>query len=483
MKNTQRIVATLLAAVALLLCAAPLKAADNTSLGGGLNLRLSTLSLPTDSLAFPSLAAPKYNFWKQRTTQMGFGLIGAGAILSSADVATRSLRHDYLPTFRYHYDDYLQYSPLAITYALRAFGIEGRNSWERALVTDAISAGIMVSAVYAVKYGLGRLRPDGSTYNSFPSGHTAMAFTAATILHKEYGTTVSPWWSIAGYSLATITGVSRALNNRHWLSDVVVGAGVGILSTELGYLIADRIFGTRGLRRPVEEWEPVRVGQRPSYVGIGVAHNLLVYDRDRYALVAPSSIGFSIEGAWFFSERLGVGGAANVGRYAQIVDKNLLQEGSICEPAPINNLSLAAGIFYNHPLSQRIHLGAKTLVGVARNHRLQNSVVDDNGVLLATIDYDNREHLTLTAGLSLRFVVGDNLGVRIYADYNYLRSDYSLTSASETLGAAANLWGGANVGAYDDSYVGVVGAGGVGDRYSEWRTPLTLGVAVDALLW
>ena len=67
---------------------------------------------------------------------------------------------------------------------------------------------------------------------------------AATMLHKEYGPR-SPWYSIAGYSMATVTGVSRMLNNKHWFSDVLVGAGIGILSVELGYLFADLIFKER----------------------------------------------------------------------------------------------------------------------------------------------------------------------------------------------------------------------------------------------
>lgn len=75
-------------------------------------------------------------------------------------------------------------------------------------------------------------RPDGSNNKSFPSGHTATAFMAATMLHKEYGGR-SPWYSIAGYSMATVTGVSRMLNNKHWLSDVLVGAGIGILGVSV----------------------------------------------------------------------------------------------------------------------------------------------------------------------------------------------------------------------------------------------------------
>lgn len=47
--------------------------------------------------------------------------------------------------------------------------------------------------------------------------------------------------------MATATGLMRMANNKHWLSDVMVGAGIGILSTEFGYWIADAICGNKGL--------------------------------------------------------------------------------------------------------------------------------------------------------------------------------------------------------------------------------------------
>jgi membrane-associated phospholipid phosphatase len=410
-----------------------------------------------------------HTFWRLRTTQMGAGLVGAGIVLSAADLQTRQLRTDYLPSFRYRYDDYLQFSPLAITYGLKLCGVEGRSSWERLAISNGLSAGIMLSTVYVVKYGLGRLRPDGSTHNSFPSGHTAMAFTAATILHKEYGVTRSPWWSVAGYSLATITGISRSLNNRHWLSDIVVGAGVGILSTELGYWITDRLLGTRGIILPTDEWEPVHIGERPSFVGIGIAHNALLYDADRYERLAPSSIGFSIEGAWFFTPTVGVGATLKVGRYADLLERNLLPGASLKEPKPLNSVSAMGGIYYNHPLGQRLHLGAKALVGVSRNHTSKNTLVGENGAVVATIEHDNTEHLTATAGRSLRYVVADNLGLRLYADYNYIRTDYPLSPLSPS-----EIPPGGETSAR---------ISGQPTRHSGYQRPLTFGVAVDALLW
>ena len=79
-------------------------------------------------------------------------------------------------------------------------------------------------------------RPDGSSYESFPSGHTAEAFASAEFLRQEYKD-VSPWYGIAGYAAATATGALRIYNNKHWLSDVVAGAGIGIASTKLAYWI------------------------------------------------------------------------------------------------------------------------------------------------------------------------------------------------------------------------------------------------------
>ncbi|MDR1595298.1 MAG: phosphatase PAP2 family protein, partial [Prevotellaceae bacterium] len=79
-----------------------------------------------------------------------------------------------------------------------------------------------------------RERPDGSDRFSFPSGHTATAFVAAEFLHQEYGDK-SVWISIGGYGMASLIGVARVYNNKHWVSDIVAGAGIGILSTKIVY--------------------------------------------------------------------------------------------------------------------------------------------------------------------------------------------------------------------------------------------------------
>ena len=80
---------------------------------------------------------------------------------------------------------------------------------------------------------------------SFPSGHTATAFTSACLLYKEYGPK-SSWIGVAAFLPAFITGLSRQLNNRHWLSDVVGGAVIGILMVEVGYCLSGLLFKEKG---------------------------------------------------------------------------------------------------------------------------------------------------------------------------------------------------------------------------------------------
>ena len=159
-----------------------------------------------------------------RMTFIAAPLIVGGAVMSVYDTDFRRLRNGYVKSFHHDYDDYLQYAPAAVMLGLKAFGVKGRSSWGRMLVSDAFSVGLMAAAVNSLKYSFRVMRPDGSTRNSFPSGHTATVFMTATMLHKEYGHR-SPWYSIGAYTVATVTGVTRQLNNRHWMSDVMVGAG------------------------------------------------------------------------------------------------------------------------------------------------------------------------------------------------------------------------------------------------------------------
>lgn len=142
----------------------------------------------------------------------------------------------------------LQYLPVGAAAALKLAGVEGRSDWPR-FITASIFAYVAETAFTQIlKYTVDRPRPYGAN-NSYPSGHTATAFVGATILHKEYGETVGPWISVAGYAMASATGMMRILANRHWTSDVLAGAGFGIMSAEIAYELNAALFGDIRLKQ------------------------------------------------------------------------------------------------------------------------------------------------------------------------------------------------------------------------------------------
>ena len=131
-------------------------------------------------------------------------------------------------------DDFSQYAPLATALSLDLIGVRGKNNFKDKAIIASTSYLIMGITVSGLKKITHIERPDGSGFNSFPSGHTATAFMGAELLYQEYKEK-SIWYGISGYVVATGTGVFRMYNNRHWLTDVVAGAGIGILSTKAGY--------------------------------------------------------------------------------------------------------------------------------------------------------------------------------------------------------------------------------------------------------
>jgi len=131
-------------------------------------------------------------------------------------------------------DDYIQYAPGVAVYAFNVFGVKGKNNFgnRTAIVVKSLLLNDLM--VHSLKSWIDSDRPNGEP-RSFPSGHTSVAFAMAHFMHKEFGER-SIWYSIGAYTCATTVGMMRVAKNAHWISDVVAGAGFGILSTELVYL-------------------------------------------------------------------------------------------------------------------------------------------------------------------------------------------------------------------------------------------------------
>ena len=305
-------------------------------------MKAELVDLPERSSIFLDMAAPAaspkmdFDFFKSKTnpgvkpykfmddmTFVGIPLFVAGWALKGDKAMFRvnakadqgGKRNTQLLTdFKTGIDDYTQFFGPAMVVGLKLGGYEGRSDWPRLLASAGMSYLIMAGLVNGIKYTAKEMRPDGSTANSWPSGHTATAFVGASLLHKEYGLTRSPWWSVAGYGVATATGVMRVLNNRHWISDVMSGAGIGIMSTELGYALCDLMFKQKGLLRN----DMILENEKPSFfsisMGVGLGGKELEFesDGDKRIIKFRAATVVDAEGAYFFNKYIGVGGRLRI---------------------------------------------------------------------------------------------------------------------------------------------------------------------------
>ena len=199
-------------------------------------------------------------------------LIGGGIAINNQDFKNKqtSWHNENYKDFNNKADDFLQLAPHTAVFGLDWIGVKSKHGFKDKVGLMLTGGIIMLGTVQALKYGTKDMRPDGSSANSFPSGHTANAFFGATILAKEYSDK-SILIPIGGYAVATLTGALRMANNRHWASDVLVGAGIGIISGEVAYIVYPWLkekLGGKGKNKSV-----VFV---PTYDGITMGGNLVV---------------------------------------------------------------------------------------------------------------------------------------------------------------------------------------------------------------
>ena len=129
--------------------------------------------------------------------------------------------------------DYMQ-----VVVPVYAFGMAvNEPGWEGAK-QFAYSFGAMEATVYGLKYLTRERRPNKADSHSFPSGHTAAAFSGATFIHKRYGYKQA----LVPYAMAVFTGYSRIVTNKHYWWDTLAGAAI---SSVISWTIVDRYDGTQ----------------------------------------------------------------------------------------------------------------------------------------------------------------------------------------------------------------------------------------------
>lgn len=377
-----------------------------------------------------------------KTTIAPLFFFSASALTWNSRKNVRTMRNRYIPDFSNHLDDYMQYAPGVAVLGLNLAGVKGRNRLDRAMINWGASMIIMGTFVNSIKYTTKVERPDGSTRNSFPSGHTSTAFMNATFLHKEYGH-VKPAYSIAGYAMSSFAGIERSLNNRHWISDILAGAGIGIISTELAYLIVDHFYQNKG--DFFSDFTIMEELDKPSYVSARMGYSFS-FDKSG---ISPLGIESAIEGAYFLNKRWGIGGEIAFGNYPMTDDTGwsddmefAFSEMGISNAKvtiqPIGLFSFGTGPQYAKKLSPKFMFQAKSMIGlmVGPQGLLQiEGKIEDEGVMRPVnfdlVEYKPRPTWVGGAGISLTGMMAPRIGLNLFVDYKYANPTFDIIASKK----------------------------------------------------
>ncbi len=406
------------------------------------------VTLDSLSLLKKSVPMPKESFVQKNPLSLAVvpaAFFTASALTWGERKNIRAIRNRYIPDFTNHYDDYLQWAPTATVYGLKLAGVKGRNNIGRATLSYAASLGIMAILVNGIKYTARVERPDGSTKNSFPSGHTATAFTNATFMHKEYGL-VNPLYSIGAYGMSTFTGVGRELNNRHWVSDVLAGAGIGILSTQLAYFFIDKIYKNNGDNMSIlSRYEG---SGKPSFLSLKMGYtettqDILGWEDDKASSRVNSGFETGVEGAYYFNNHWGVGGDFSFASFTIEPSSFLedLDEKYSLIAQSIGSLNFSVGPYYATTLGNHWLFQAKVNAGVALGSKgsISWQYLDKKTGELEEEElftYKPKNTMRVGTGVSMTYKINPGIGLTAYVDYAHSNPEivYSMSWDEDEFG-------------------------------------------------
>lgn len=288
--------------------------------------------------------------------------------------------------FRYNnhrWEDYgVALTPLAATWIMKVCGVKSRSTTRRMITANGFALGLTVGLSQTLRWAVTEERPDRRGKSSLPSFHSALAYMGATILSREYGY-ISPWITIGGYTVATGTQMLRIGHNAHWMNDVFMGAGIGVVSTHLAYFLADRIFGRKGInpmqlsaseQAQLRKWDHRPSGFRMISGTETSGRSLNVadfaepapgFDMTGVVLRSSASITTGCEAEWFLNDNLFFSAIA---RYTMTQTKLEIPDYRITawgEQTHIYHGNIAGG--WIMPLVKKIRFGLRTIWGVRYN--------------------------------------------------------------------------------------------------------------------
>lgn len=289
----------------------------------------------------------------------------------------------------HRWGDYgLALSPLAATWIIKACGVKPRSTNRRMITANGLALGLTVGLSQTLKWSVTEVRPDGTNANSLPSMHAALAYMGATVLSREYGH-ISPWVTIGGYTAATGTQLLRIKHNAHWMNDIFMGAGIGVVSTHLAYFLTDRILGPKGIRRvtlskselaQLRAWNDHPSGFRlvsgsetngRTLAAADFAEAAPGFDMKDVTLHTSASLTTGFEAEWFLDNHFSL---SAIGRYTISQAKLGIPDPAVTawgEQLHIYHGNIAAGWSAELPMMPGmegpIRLGVRTLWGVRYN--------------------------------------------------------------------------------------------------------------------
>lgn len=332
-------------------------------------------------------------------------------------------------------------SPLAATWIMKAAGVKSRSSTRRLLVSNALALGLAGGLTEALKHTTSQPRPDFSDNHTFPSGHTALAFVGASVLHREYGY-ISPWVSLSGYAVASLTEALRVRHYAHWTSDLSMGSAVGLMSANLAYFITDRILPEKDVNRVgwTERNRLLRehINDRPSGFTVTdftesgerdiASQNLLSFSPGTvYSLRCSDAVSTGADLAYFFTDNFA---AEGLFRYTQSLVKVCADDPALsftgghlngCHydlafraQAPLWVPSFLGFLYRILPptlMSARILAGGRTLSA------LNLGQVAADGIVTPFCQLPSQTSFELGGGIGFDFIAGPRFTTGIFVDY------------------------------------------------------------------
>ena len=120
--------------------------------------------------------------------------------------------------------------PMVVDLGLGLTGVPSKYDLQDRVIEAGLAAVVAGGTCLLMKNLISARRPDQSNYNSFPSGHTVLGFVGAELVRMNYG-----WaWGLGAYVVASGVAFMRVYSGRHWMSDILFGAGLGILGAHVG---------------------------------------------------------------------------------------------------------------------------------------------------------------------------------------------------------------------------------------------------------